>query len=123
MEIIKNNIPFIILATFIIWRVIRFISGRKLLRKALATTSYQLVDVRSEAEFENYSIPESINIPVGKLVAGLPLIDKKRSIIVYCASGSRSAMARLHLLRLGYKNIINGGGIGTVASLLKKESK
>ncbi|WP_417353661.1 rhodanese-like domain-containing protein [Flavobacterium alkalisoli] len=123
MELLKNNIPFLIIVVFLLWRVFRYINGRKALARTLATNNYQLVDVRSGAEYATFSIPGSINVPVDKIVAGLPLIDKKRSIIVYCASGGRSAMARLHLLRLGYKDVINGGGVSTVANLLQKETK
>ncbi len=39
-----------------------------------------------------------------------------REIIVYCASGARSAYAQQVLLQRGYTNVKNGGGIAMMMS-------
>jgi phage shock protein E len=49
---------------------------------------------------------------VEKLVAG----DKARPIVVYCASGSRSAKAKAALEAAGYSTVVNGGGHDDLAA-------
>ena len=52
-----------------------------------------VVDVRSQAEFRGGAYRGAINVPLGELSAKLGRIPKDRPVVVYCASGSRSAMA------------------------------
>jgi len=40
--------------------------------------------------------------------------DLNRDIVVYCASGGRSAYAQRQLQQLGYTNVKNGGGISSM---------
>jgi rhodanese-related sulfurtransferase len=40
--------------------------------------------------------------------------NKSRDILVYCASGARSAYAQRMLAQIGYTNVRNGGGIGAM---------
>ena len=76
---------------------------------------YILLDVRTKAEYESGYIPGAINIPLGdideKVVSSLP--DKEQMILVYCRSGNRSRQASDKLAKLGYKNIIEIGGINS----------
>ena len=46
--------------------------------------------------------------------------DLNREIVVYCASGGRSAYAQRQLQQLGYKNVKNGGGISSMMATLNK---
>ena len=39
-----------------------------------------------------------------------------REIVVYCASGARSAYAQRLLMQMGYANVKNGGGIAAMMS-------
>ena len=38
-------------------------------------------------------------------------LDKARPVVVYCASGARSAKATAELGAAGYSNVVNGGGL------------
>ncbi len=73
------------------------------------------IDVRSPAEFSQGNCPGSINIPVGELASRLDEIPKDRPIIVCCASGGRSGMAKMILTSKGFTNVYN---IGTWTNLL-----
>lgn len=74
---------------------------------------YIILDVRTNAEFEEGHIPGAICIPneiIGESeIEQLP--DKDVIIYVYCRSGNRSKQAAEKLVKLGYTNIIEFGGI------------
>ena len=71
-----------------------------------------LVDVRSAAEFASGHLAGAINVPVGDLNAHLdPLGAKDKPIVVYCASGTRSAMARSALKGKGFAQVFNLGAM------------
>ena len=76
---------------------------------------YILVDVRRPDEFDAGYIPGAINIPnesiTDKEIPELPNKDAK--ILVYCRSGNRSVQASEKLVKLGYTNIIEIGGINS----------
>lgn len=72
---------------------------------------YILVDVRTPPEYSSGHIPTAINIPVNTLADRLPTADTSALIIVYCASGGRSATAAKTLLDLGYTRVVNFGGV------------
>lgn len=68
-----------------------------------------VVDVRSEAEFASGHAPESINIPLDALSGRLQEIPDSVPVVLCCASGTRSAMAKLMLKKRGYKQVYNVG--------------
>lgn len=71
-----------------------------------------LLDVRTTEEYVEKHIPNSINIPLNLLMqVEKKLPDKDKKIFVYCLSGSRSMTASKILVKLGYTNIYNLGGI------------
>ena len=76
-------------------------------------SGYILLDVRRDDEFEEGHIPGAINIPNESIgteeIAELP--DKNQTIYVYCRSGNRSKQASQKLVDLGYKDVIEFGGI------------
>lgn len=84
---------------------------------------YKLVDVRSYTEYNISHIPESVNIHAGQLEKNLERISEQDNLVVYCASGDRSAIGASYLLKLGYRNVSNlSGGINAwVQSGLKIE--
>lgn len=71
----------------------------------------KIVDVRSPGEFQGGAYPGAVNIPVQELEARLGEIPKDRPIVVYCASGARSAAAERMLRARGYGDVVNGGGL------------
>jgi len=71
-----------------------------------------VVDVRTEDEFLDGAYPGAINIPVGELMQRLnELGPKDRPIVLYCATGSRSALAAKLLKVSGFKDVTNAGGL------------
>ena len=71
-----------------------------------------MIDVRTDAEFQQGHLPGAINIPYDQIVerrAELPP-DLNRPIVLYCRSGRRSGIARQSLEKLGFTNAINAGG-------------
>lgn len=76
-------------------------------------TDYILLDVRTQAEFQEGHIPGAICIPNETIEDKEPsqLPDKSRLILVYCRSGRRSKEAALKLAAMGYTNIMEFGGI------------
>ena len=74
---------------------------------------YVILDVREQAEYDQGHIPGAIVIPheeiEAKAEAALP--DKDQLILVYCRSGRRSKIAAEALVKLGYTNIKEFGGI------------
>ncbi|PKL25476.1 MAG: rhodanese-like domain-containing protein [Spirochaetae bacterium HGW-Spirochaetae-3] len=72
----------------------------------------RIIDVRSPEEFEDEHYPNAVNIPVNLIQARLSeLEDKAAPIVLYCASGSRSAYAARILSMAGYKKVVNAGGL------------
>ena len=83
-------------------------------RQILASdTPCILVDVRSEAEYQESRIPDAVLIPLDTIRdrAAIDLPDQDMLIIVYCRSGIRAAQAAATLVDLGYTNVYNLGGI------------
>ena len=76
-------------------------------------TGYIILDVRRPDEFAAGHIPGAINVPnetIGTAeISELP--DKNQLIMVYCRSGRRSKEASEKLVKLGYTNIVEFGGI------------
>lgn len=72
-----------------------------------------LLDVRTPAEFGDRHIPGAVNIPLQELAARLSeLGPKQRSIVVYCRSGARSAVASQLMRGAGY-DVLDIGGMGS----------
>ena len=74
---------------------------------------YVILDVRAQEEYDQGHIPGAIVIPHGEIEAKAEsaLPDKDQLILVYCRSGRRSKIAAEALVKLGYTNIKEFGGI------------
>ena len=75
--------------------------------------NYIILDVRRPDEFAEGHIPGAINIPNEEIgtVEIAELSQKSQMILVYCRSGRRSKEASEKLVKLGYTNIVEFGGI------------
>ena len=73
-----------------------------------------LLDVRSEGEFASGHIAGAKNIPLGDLARRFGEIEamKDRPVVVYCASGIRSAMAKQTLRSHGFREVHDLGAMG-----------
>ena len=76
-------------------------------------SGYIIVDVRTIEEFGEGHIPGAINIPNEEISNDRPieLPDLSQDIYIYCRSGNRSNQAAKKLIRMGYTNIYDFGGI------------
>jgi rhodanese-related sulfurtransferase len=76
-------------------------------------SDYIILDVRRPDEYAEGHIPGAINVPNEEIgtseISELP--DKSQLILVYCRSGRRSKEASEKLVKLGYTNIVEFGGI------------
>lgn len=72
-----------------------------------------LLDVRTQQEYDEKHIHNSVLIPVDVIEKEAPskLRDKNAEIFVYCRSGNRSVTASERLVKMGYTNVYNLGGI------------
>ena len=76
-------------------------------------TGYIILDVRRPDEFAAGHIPNAINVPNETIgTAEIPeLPNKDQLIMVYCRRGRRSKEASEKLVKLGYTNVVEFGGI------------
>jgi len=76
-------------------------------------TGYIILDVRRPDEYAAGHIPNAINVPNESIgTSDIPVLpDKNQLILVYCRSGRRSKEASEKLVKLGYTNIVEFGGI------------
>ena len=74
---------------------------------------YVIIDARTEVEFAEGHIENAILIPEYEIAnrAEKELPDKEQLILVYCRSGRRSKIASEELVKLGYTNVKEFGGI------------
>ena len=78
------------------------------------------VDVRTAAEFAQGSVKGAVNIPLDQVENQLIRFKGKKSIVVFCQSGSRSSQAKAILEQNHITNVINGGRWEDVNAKLKK---
>jgi phage shock protein E len=72
----------------------------------------RVVDVRTEDEFMDGAYPGAVNIPVGELQARMKELEPKTTpLVLYCASGARSAMAAKMMKNAGWTDVMNAGGL------------
>ena len=76
-------------------------------------TNYIIIDARTDEEFAQGHIEDAILIPEYEVAerAENELPDKDALILVYCRSGRRSKIASEELVKLGYTNVKEFGGI------------
>lgn len=67
----------------------------------IKTNNYIIVDVRTEDEYNEGHVVDSINISYDQIDENINL-DKTKTIMVYCRSGNRSSIAYNTLVGLGY---------------------
>jgi phage shock protein E len=80
--------------------------------KDMIKAGAKIVDVRSPGEFADEAYPRAVNIPLNVLPSKLDELGPKDGpIILYCASGARSASAARFLKQAGYTNVVNAGGL------------
>ena len=67
------------------------------------------VDVRPRDEWDEGHLPGALHLPRNNLESRVEALvpDKTKTLVVYCASGVRSAFATKTLRELGYEHAVN----------------
>ena len=89
------------------------ISGAEAKALMDSESGYIIIDARTQEEYDQGHIPGAILIPEYEIAdrAEKELPDKDQLILVYCRSGRRSKIAAEELVKLGYTNVREFGGI------------
>jgi phage shock protein E len=83
-----------------------------------------VIDVRSPGEFNSGHLAKAINIPLDEIETALPkrVKDKGLMLLLQCASGMRSGMAKSKLIGMGYTNAFNLGSYGRAESIVNQST-
>lgn len=99
----------VVAAAFFLWKRADLGSAKA---HELVAGGAMLVDVRSPAEFAAGHIEGAHNVPVGEIGRrARELGATDRPVIVYCASGTRSAIAKRALVKAGFAQVYNLGSM------------
>lgn len=97
-----------LVGAYFAWRAYASFSARRRI-PSLLSQGAQVVDVRGPGEYAGGHAPGSLNIPLPELDHRLRELDPQRWVIVCCASGTRSALARRRLRNQGFDRVLNAG--------------
>jgi phage shock protein E len=109
-----NALAYIALAALAAYAAVVRLRGRKAPQskvKAKLAAGAKIVDVRTPAEYSGGSYPGAANIPLDQLPSRLGDLPKDRPLVLFCASGMRSARAARLLKRAGFADLTNAGGL------------
>jgi len=81
------------------------ITTTEALKNTIKNNHAVLIDVRRPSEYSSGHIPNAINIPLQSLIADLDKIPSDRLVVLYCATGYRTAMGVMTLQMLGHTNV------------------
>ena len=138
MEFIQQNIFLVAIAVIsgigLLVLTVRRPGDRNALNSTQATQlinreDAQIIDVREPDEYSAGHLPESRNIPLGRIEERAGELDKFKDVplLVVCQTGARSAGACKQLIKLGFGRVHNlEGGINawrTAGLPLKKGAK
>jgi phage shock protein E len=122
MNISWNWIPTLVFAGGAI-AFFRFNRSGQISAKAAAAhlkSGALVIDVRSPGEFSSGHLTNAINLPLDEIETALPqrVKDKNQVLLLHCASGMRSGMAKSKLNGMGYTNAFNLGSYGRAAEIV-----
>ncbi|WP_407313970.1 rhodanese-like domain-containing protein [Desulfosporosinus sp. SB140] len=116
-----RTIGFLLVGAFVIWAYLKNaqkannyrIDPSEAQKRLDSEKEIILLDVRTREEYLEKRIPRSTLVPLKVLAgeAGEKLPDKQATIFVYCRSGNRSRAAVKILIKQGYPNVFDLGGI------------
>ena len=87
----------------------------------LISNDYLIIDVRTPDEYKSGHIENAINIEWQDIKTISSNISNDKKIYLYCRSGNRSGKATEILKNIGYKDVINIGGIKDASNYLNSE--
>ncbi len=100
----------VVVLVFVVLPRLGTISGAEARRRV--SEGALLVDVRTKAEFDAGHIPGARHVPLDAIGArASELVGEGKPVVVYCASGVRSAAAKRALKRAGLTDVHNLGAM------------
>lgn len=108
MELLINYLPLIAVC---LWFFYKWWNSQKIIKMLpeLKKKRASFVDVRTWGEFAASNAPGTINIPLNELNGRLNELPKNSPIVLCCASGTRSWMAKMLLKKNGFRDVYNIG--------------
>jgi phage shock protein E len=109
-----------VVAAFLLMKRLALVSEAQA-RERLASGAL-VIDVRSREEFRAGHVSDAINVPLPELRESFPrqFKDKNQTVLVYCLSGGRSAIAQQQLKGLGFPNVFNLGSLERARRVVRK---
>ena len=90
---------------------IREVSARDVQEMRRRGDDVVLLDVREPNEWHLGRIPGAVFLPRGNLETKIEaLVPREKSVVIYCASGNRSALAADTLREMGYADVASMAG-------------
>jgi phage shock protein E len=77
--------------------------------RTLVAEGAQVLDVREPREFRRGALPGAINIPLSMIRHAGQRLNRAAPVLVYCATGRRSGIAKLLLEANGFSCVHNIG--------------
>jgi phage shock protein E len=80
-----------------------------------------VIDVRSPDEFNAGHLTQAVNIPLDEIETVVPqrVKDRNQALLLHCASGMRSGLARRKLKAMGYTNAFNLGSLARARNVVE----
>ncbi|OZA90946.1 MAG: sulfurtransferase [Burkholderiales bacterium 34-67-9] len=82
--------------------------------QAMLLSADAIIDVREADEYAAGHMPGAINIPRGLLefkLSGTPALDQRNlSVVLYCKTSGRSALAAMSMQAMGYLDVVSMAG-------------
>ena len=92
-----------LLVAFKVWQGSRSAEQIATMKRAV-TGGAPLIDVRSAGEFQSGHLPGAVNVPLPSLASDVGRhVKSGGTVVLYCASGARSAMGARTLRAKGYE--------------------
>jgi phage shock protein E len=109
-----------VIAAFLIFKQVNAVkpeTAREWLKKGAT-----VIDVRSEAEFQERHLSGTTNVPLDRLRDEIARVapDKEQPLLLHCLSGTRSAAGEATLKKMGYRNVFNLGSYGRAEKILSE---
>ena len=111
-----------VVAAVILWKRLALLTPAR--ARAYLRQGAVVIDVRSEAEFQERHLPAAVNIPLGRLRDEIDrhAPNKDQPILLHCLSGGRSGIGQGLLKSMGYREAHNLGSYGRAEKILAADT-
>jgi len=84
---------------------------------AIDTTGATIIDVRTPSEYASGHLQGAVNIDIqgADFVTKIDAYPRDGHYVLYCRSGARASSAIVQMTSMGFKNLVNAGGIAAAS--------